>query len=83
VVTAWYLLLTKDKTYNSRYSPLVTHEITSLPISSLSLRERTGSTFPWNLWSYVLILSLLVFMMNRSTSRETTETGGYVDLSLA
>lgn len=32
----------KSKTYDSRYSPLVTHESTSLPIRSLSSAERTG-----------------------------------------
>ena len=62
---------------------MVTHRSTNLPIPSLSSRERTGSTFPWDLWSYVPIMSLLMFILSRCTSRETTETGGYVDLSLA
>jgi len=44
----------KSKTYNSRYSPLVTHEITNLPIRSFSAGDRTGSALSFDLWSYVL-----------------------------
>ncbi|PTB61644.1 hypothetical protein BBK36DRAFT_1131279, partial [Trichoderma citrinoviride] len=44
----------KEKTYNSRCSPVVTHLTTNLPLISLTLGERTGSRiFQW-IWSYVL-----------------------------
>jgi len=40
------LLTSKDqnKTYNSGYSPVVTHRSTNPPLLGLSIRERTGST---------------------------------------
>jgi hypothetical protein len=41
------------KTYNSGDSPVVTHLITSPPVSCLSTAERTGSAEFRILWSYV------------------------------
>ncbi|PTB37265.1 hypothetical protein M441DRAFT_110533, partial [Trichoderma asperellum CBS 433.97] len=47
----------KEKTYNSRCSPVVTHLTTNLPLIGLTLGERTGSRiFQW-IWSYVTILA--------------------------
>ncbi len=43
----------KKKTYNSRYSPIVTDLTTELPIYSLNMGERTGSLVLCSLWSYV------------------------------
>ncbi len=50
---------TKVKTYNSRYSPIVTDLTTNLPIYSLDMGERTGSLVLCSLWSYVT--EILVF----------------------
>jgi hypothetical protein len=44
----------KVKTYNSRYSLVVTHPTTNLPIYSLYMGERTGSLVLCSLWSYVV-----------------------------
>ena len=41
------------KTYNSRYSLVVTHPTTNLPACGLSTAERTGSPVFHTLWSYV------------------------------
>tara|TARA_R110002060_G_scaffold56038_2_gene66415 strand:+ start:637 stop:957 length:321 start_codon:yes stop_codon:yes gene_type:complete len=41
------------KTYNSRYSLVVTHPTTNLPITCLSMAERTGCPVFRSLWSYV------------------------------
>jgi len=54
----------RQKTYNSRYSLVVTHPTTNLPISSLCMAERTGCPVLLNLWSYVLE-GLLYDIMNR------------------
>ena len=44
----------KQKTYNSRYSLVVTDPTTNQPLSGLTMGERTGSRiFHW-VWSYVL-----------------------------
>ena len=43
----------KSKTYDSRYSLVVTHPTTNLPICSLNMGERTGSLVLYSLWSYV------------------------------
>ena len=43
----------KCKTYGSRYSLVVTHPTTNLPIYSLSSGERTGSAVLYSLWPYV------------------------------
>ncbi|KAF2786676.1 hypothetical protein K505DRAFT_255146, partial [Melanomma pulvis-pyrius CBS 109.77] len=43
----------KEKTYNSRDSPMVTHLTTSPPVSCLCKAERTGSPIFMILWSYV------------------------------
>lgn len=39
-----HYLRRKSKTYNSRYSHVVTHRSTNLPVTSLSSGERTGSS---------------------------------------
>jgi hypothetical protein len=44
---------TKRKTYNSGYSPVVTHLTTNPPVHCLSTAERTGSSIFSVLWSYV------------------------------
>ncbi|PVH95056.1 hypothetical protein DM02DRAFT_538206, partial [Periconia macrospinosa] len=44
----------KKKTYNSRYSLVVTHLTTNPPVPCLSTAERTGSSVFMVLWSYVL-----------------------------
>jgi hypothetical protein len=41
------------KTYNSGYSPVVTHLTTNPPVHCLSTAERTGSSIFSVLWSYV------------------------------
>jgi hypothetical protein len=41
------------KTYNSGYSPVVTHLTTNPPVDCLSTAERTGSSVLSLLWSYV------------------------------
>jgi hypothetical protein len=46
-------LIGEQNTYNSRYSLVVTHPTTNLPISSLCMAERTGCPVLLNLWSYV------------------------------
>jgi hypothetical protein len=43
----------KTKTYNSGYSPVVTHLTTNPPVHCLSTAERTGSSIFSVLWSYV------------------------------
>ena len=43
-----------QKTYNSRCSLVVTDPTTNLPLTSLSMGERTGSRILLWLWSYVL-----------------------------
>ena len=48
------------KTINSRYSHLVTHDNTNLPVCSLSTGERTGSSVFCNLWSIVRVLRLKI-----------------------
>ncbi|PTB75257.1 hypothetical protein M440DRAFT_1336292, partial [Trichoderma longibrachiatum ATCC 18648] len=42
------------KTYNSRCSLVVTHPTTNLPVSGLSMGERTGPRVFHYLWSYVI-----------------------------
>jgi hypothetical protein len=43
----------KTKTYNSGYSPVVTHLTTNPPVHCLSTAEQTGSSIFSVLWSYV------------------------------
>ncbi len=43
----------KNKTYNSGYSPVVTHLSTNPPVRCLNRAERTGSLVFNVLWSYV------------------------------
>ena len=42
-----------QKTYNSGYSPVVTHLTTNPPVEGLTRGERTGSSEFLRLWSYV------------------------------
>ncbi|KAJ5554869.1 hypothetical protein N7461_003339 [Penicillium sp. DV-2018c] len=46
--------LSKNKTYNSEDSLVVTHPTTNSPACGLSTAERTGSPVFHTLWSYVL-----------------------------
>jgi hypothetical protein len=48
-----------SKTYNSGYSPVVTHLTTNPPVHCLSTAERTGSSIFSVLWSYVEELSVV------------------------
>ncbi|KAF2709192.1 hypothetical protein K504DRAFT_378935, partial [Pleomassaria siparia CBS 279.74] len=41
------------KTYNSRYSPMVTHLTTNPPVQCLNIAEQTGCVRFIVLWSYV------------------------------
>ena len=43
----------KKKTYNSRYSLVVTDPTTNQPLGSLTRGERTGSRVFYQVWSYV------------------------------
>jgi hypothetical protein len=52
------------KTYNSRYSPVVTHLTTNPPVEGLTCGEQTGSGVVLRLWSYVLFIA---------------EVAGYID----
>jgi hypothetical protein len=60
----------KAKTYNSGYSPVVTHLTTNPPVHCLSTAERTGSSIFSVLWSYVkdeddcTVYNLTVTFMN-------------------
>ena len=65
----------KTKTYNSRYSLVVTHPTTNLPIWSLCMAERTGCPILFSLWSYVTILHLRIFMslFHRARSKRLRE----------
>jgi hypothetical protein len=47
------ILQKHKKTYNSGYSPVVTHLTTNPPVHCLSTAERTGSSIFSVLWSYV------------------------------
>ncbi len=56
-----------SKTYNSRYSPIVTDLTTNLPIYSLYMGERTGSLVLCSLWSYVGIGSRMSIYITRNS----------------
>jgi hypothetical protein len=70
-----------QKTYNSGYSPVVTHLTTNPPVHCLSTAERTGSSIFSVLWSYVedmvhntyhidaVLFSLLIIHVFTRTSR--------------
>jgi hypothetical protein len=45
-----------SKTYNSTYSPVVTHLTTNAPVEGLTCGEQTGSGVILRLWSYVSII---------------------------
>ena len=51
------------KTYSSRYSLVVTHPTTNLPIYCLCMAERTGCPVLNNLWPYVkgMLLNRTIF----------------------
>jgi hypothetical protein len=55
----------KSKTYNSRYSLVVTHPTTNLPIYSLIPGERTGSHIFCSLWSYVEAFVLFNYIQQK------------------
>jgi hypothetical protein len=71
----------RSKTYNSGYSPVVTHLTTNPPVHCLSTAERTGSSIFSVLWSYVkdvidgthhisaILLSFLIIRVFIRTSR--------------
>ena len=50
------------KTYNSRYSLVVTHLTTNPPVPCLSTAERTGSSVFMVLWSYVIVKPFFLFI---------------------
>ena len=50
----------KNKTYSTRDSLVVTHPTTSLAIRGLSMGERTGSRVFHYLWPYVLFTTVAV-----------------------
>jgi hypothetical protein len=72
----------KAKTYNSRYSLMVTHSTTNLPICSLCKGERTGSPVLCNLWSYVKDICLNL-SISRCLARNIVRTMASLPLSLA
>ena len=60
----------ESKIYNSRYSHVVTHRSTNLPIGGFSTGERTGPSFSLHLWSYVLVKIILGNMYLKSKAPE-------------
>jgi hypothetical protein len=50
----------KTKTYNRRDSQMVTHSSTSRPVQCLCMAERTGCPVLTDLWSYVLVQSVML-----------------------
>ena len=54
----FFYLENKTRTYNNKYSPVVTNPTTDLSIWSLCLAERTGCPILFILWSYVAVLML-------------------------
>lgn len=55
----------KKITYNRRYSPMVTHLTTNLPVEGLTCGEQTGSGVILRLWSYVTAgIILVVYILN-------------------
>ena len=60
-------IVQKQTTYNSRYSLVVTHPTTNLPIYSLYMGERTGSLVLCNLWSYVSVIGQVLLHITRKT----------------
>jgi hypothetical protein len=61
------------KTYNSRYSLVVTHLTTNPPVSCLMSAERTGSNILMILWSYVIVTAPELLMK----SELLRHTSGY------
>jgi hypothetical protein len=55
------------KTYNSRYSLVVTHLTTNPPVSCLMSAERTGSNILMILWSYVIFTAPELLMKSYVT----------------
>ena len=58
----------KYKTYNSRYSLVVTHLTTNLPVRCLNRAERTGSLVFNVLWSYVKCRTYIMFDIAMKTN---------------
>jgi hypothetical protein len=54
----------QSKTYNSGYSPVVTHLTTNPPVHCLSTAERTGSSIFSVLWSYVEVIVHSIYHIN-------------------
>jgi hypothetical protein len=67
----------EEKTYNSRYSLVVTHLTTNLPVNCLNRAERTGSLVISFLWSYVLLICnyklISVIFLSRLHENNNTE----------
>ena len=57
----------RGKTYNSQDSLLVTHATTNWPIRSLNMAERTGCLVFYDLWSYVIVMVVKLFIYPDST----------------
>jgi hypothetical protein len=64
------------KTYNSRYSLMVTHLTTNPPVRCLSMAERTGSRGLNVLWSYVEVLvNVMVYVHGGKRSLTAGDVG--------
>ena len=79
-----------QKTYNSGYSPVVTHLTTNPPVHCLSTAERTGSSIFSVLWSYVsylargnIMLVLLLSSMLFRPSPGSVNLGEHADTASA
>jgi hypothetical protein len=53
----------KTKTYNRRDSQMVTHSSTSRPVQCLCMAERTGCPVFTDLWSYVQVPHIGVYIV--------------------
>ena len=70
----------QKKTYNSRYSLVVTHPTTNLPIWCLCMAERTGCPFLTSLWSYVTVNGLSEYLQDtQNGSTEVQNQNGGLD----
>jgi hypothetical protein len=59
----------QNKTYNSRYSLVVTHPTTNLPIWGLCMAERTGCPILLSLWSYVTAFEVFHYITPLQTNK--------------
>jgi hypothetical protein len=68
------------KTYNSGYSPVVTHLTTNPPVSCLNIAERTGSIVFKILWSYVpgVVYFVFINMIASAASLESVTAEGII-----